>query len=213
MKRWMFINLIFATSVVLAAQEVKLGCQQLRITLDARLNLDAIEREWGSGNPRSDNPATLELVGCGGELLDRLTLDAPLAMLDAVPVRGAPNPTYLVSADLTAEAGSYSGPLTLPIQIIKNHLVAVVARSDNNYVEPIRLALTGKSAWRRISGRNGDELLYVSCQPKFDGFVTSYRRYFVSHRKWQVKVRIKDGLWESDGDFPSRNLFYKDLIK
>ena len=78
----------------------------MRVVLDARLSPDVVEREWGSGNPRSESPATLELVGCEGQLLDRLVLDAPLAQLDPIPIRGAPNPTYLVSTDLTAEAGS-----------------------------------------------------------------------------------------------------------
>lgn len=207
MKCWLFLCLICATSLSFAAQEVELGCKHLRVVLDARLSSDVVVQEWGSGNPRSEAPAILALVGCEGQLLDRFVLAAPLAQLDPVPIRGAPNPTYLVSADLTVEAGSYNGPLTIPIQIVRDHLVAAVARFTDKRIEPIRLTLTGKSAWRRVSNRNADDLLLVSSQPKAKGFVTFYRRYFLSREKWKVKQRTQNDLWESDGEFPSRELF------
>jgi len=207
MKHWLFLCLICATSVSFAAQEVQLGCKHLRVVLDARLSPDVVEQEWGSGNPRSEAPATLELVGCEGQLLDRFVLAAPLAQLDPMPVRGAPNPTYLVSADLTVEAGSYNGPLTIPIQIVRDHLVAAVARFTDKRIEPINLTLTGKSAWRRVSNRNTDDLLLVSSQPKGKGFVTFYRRYFLSHQEWKAKQLTRNDLWESDGEFPSLKLF------
>jgi len=207
MKHWIFISLVFASSIAFATQDVELGCKHLRVVLDARLSPDVVEHEWGSGNPRSETPAKLELIGCEGQLLDRLVLDAPLAQLDPIPIRGAPNPTYLVSTDLTAEAGSYNGPLTIPIQVIRDHLIAAVARFADKHIVPIHLALTGKASWRRVSHHNGDNLFSVSCQPKRHGFVTFYRHYFLSHQEWKVKVRKRDGLWESDGEFPSRNAF------
>jgi len=67
MKLLIFLSLVCATSVAFAAQEVELGCKQLRVVLDARLSPDVVEHEWGSGNPRSEAPATLELVGCKGQ--------------------------------------------------------------------------------------------------------------------------------------------------
>ena len=207
MKNWIFFGLVCATSAAWSAQEVDLGCKHLRVVLDGRLSADVVEREWGSGNARSEVPATLELLGCEGQLLDRLILGGPLARIDSVPVRGAPNPTYLVSADLTAEAGSYNGPLTIPIQVVHNHLFEAVARFSHRRVEPIRLTLTGKSAWKRVSSRNADEMLLVSCQPRGKGFVTFYRRYFPLRQEWKVKVLARKGLWESDGEFPSRKLF------
>jgi len=207
MKRWLLLGFFCAASAAFAAQEVGLGCKHLRIVLDARLNPDTVEREWASGVSRTEAPAALELVGCAGQLLDRIVLEAPLAKIDPVPVRGTRNPTYLVSADLTVEAGSYNGPLTIPVQVVGDHLVAAVARFADQRVEPIRLTLTGKSAWKRVSRRNAEDLLLVSCQPKGSGFVTSYRRYSPARQAWKVKVLTRDGLWESDGDFPSRHLF------
>ena len=207
MKRWLFLMLACATSISFAAQEVELGCRRLRVVLDPRLGPDVVEREWGSGQPRTEPPAALELVGCDGQVSDRFILAAPLAKLDPAPVRGAPKPAYLVSADLTVEAGSYNGPLTIPMQVVGDRLVPAVARFADKRSEPIRLSLTGKSAWRRISHQKVDEFLLVSCQPKGTGFVTTYKRYFPSRREWQARARTRDGLWESDGEFPHRNAF------
>ena len=211
MKRWLFLFLVCSTSAALAAQDAKLGCMQLRIVLDSRLSAATVEQAWGSGNPRSEAPATLELVGCNGAVLDRFALDAPLAQLDPLPVRGAPHPTFLVSTDLTVEAGSYNGPLTVPIQVVREKLLAATVKAPDQSTQPIRLSMTGKSAWRRVpgrhSGRHVDELLLVSCQPRDQRFVTSYRRYVPAHPNWQVKVRTVDGLWESDGEFPARKRF------
>lgn len=195
------------SSTALAASEVRLGCSRFHLLLDARLSPATVEREWASGNPRPEASAVLELRGCKGQLLDRLTLEAPLARLDPAPLRGAPAPTYLVSVDLTAEAGSYNGPLTIPIQVVHNHLMPAVARTPDGRLEPIRLALTGKAAWKKAPVRKVDDLLSVSSQPKDQGFITFYRRYHPTRRGWQVKIRSEAGMWESDGEFPETRLF------
>jgi len=207
MKPWILLSLVLIALAASAAQEVEQGCKRLRIALDTGLTAVQIEQEWGSGNPRSEAQAKLELIGCNGQLLDSLVLAAAMAQIDPQPILGAPNPTYLISADLTIDAGSYNGPLTIPIQIIDDHLVAVTARLTDNRFEPIRLTLTGKSAWRRISNRNAEDFLLVSSQPKGKGFETIYRRYFLADHEWNMRQRTLNGLWESDGEFPSRTLF------
>ncbi len=209
MKLWiMLLSLVCFTPVAFAAQDVELGCKHLRIVLDARLNPDIVEKEWASGHPRSGTPATLELVGCEGQVLDRFTLDSPLAKLDPTPVRGAPYPTYLVSADLTVESGSYNGPLTIPIQVVHDHLMAAVAQWPDKSRKPIHLAETLKQSWQRVSRGHVENFLAFSCWPKKgEGFETSFMRFFPSGQGWKVKVRTEDGLWESDGEFPSRNHF------
>lgn len=207
MKRWILLCLFSINSTALAVNEVSLGCSRLRLLLDARLSPAIVEREWASGSPRPEAPAVLELRGCKDQLLDRLILEAPLARLDGAPLRGAPAPTYLVSVDLTAEAGSYNGPLTLPIQVVRNHLTPAVARTPDGRLEPIRLALTGKAAWKKAPLRKVDDLLSVSAQPKDQGFITLYRRYHPTRRGWQVKTLTKSGMWESDGKFPETSLF------
>jgi hypothetical protein len=206
-KRWILLCLFGIGSTAFAANEVALGCSRLRLLLDPRLSPAIVEREWASGSPRPETRAVLELRGCKGQLLDQLTLEAPLARLDPAPLRGAPAPTYLVSVDLTAEAGSYNGPLTIPIQVVDNHLTPAVARTPDGRLDPIRLALTGKAAWKKAPLLKVDDLLSVSCQPKDQGFVTLYRRYHPTRQGWQEKMRSEAGMWESDGGFPETRLF------
>ncbi len=86
-----------------------MGNQHLRVVLDPHLTPEMVESEWGNGHPRSEPPATPKLVGSAGQVLDRLTLAAPLARIDSVPVRGAPHRTYPVSADLTREVAPARG--------------------------------------------------------------------------------------------------------
>lgn len=207
MKRWLVISLLCSSSFGYAAPAAELGCKTLRIVLDTRLSPALVTQEWGSGNPRPEATATLELVGCQGQLLDKLVLPAALAQLDPEPIRGAANPTYLVSADLTVEAGSYNGPLTMPIQIVGNQLLVAVARFAEKRTKPIILTLTGKSAWRRAAKKQSDDLLFVSSHPQGKGFVTIYQRYFLANHEWHVKQLSRNGLWESDADFPNLQLF------
>lgn len=207
MKRWFVISLICASSLGYAAPGAALGCKTLRIVLDSNLSPALVVQEWGSGNPRPEAAARLELVGCRGQLLDKLVLPAALAQFDPVPIRGTVNPTYLVSADLTVEAGTYNGPLTMPIQIVGNQLLAAVARFADKRRKPIVLTLTGKSAWRRLAKKQSDDLLFVSSHPQGTGFVTIYQRYFLENHQWRVKQISQNGLWESDADFPNLQLF------
>lgn len=207
MKRWLLIGLFLFSSMATAADDIRIGCDRLVLVLAPGLTDRVVERDWASGESHSEAPAVLELRGCKGELLDKLALEAPLARLDAAPLRGAPAPTYLVSVDLTAPAGSYSGPLTLPIQVVKRHLQPAVAATPEGRLEPIRLALTGKAAWKKVSVQEVDDLLFVSSQPLDNSFVTFYRRYHPDRDGWKVSVRSAPGLWESDGEFPEIQSF------
>lgn len=183
------------------------GCNRLTLLLDKRLTPAVVQQEWTSGNERVEEPARLELRGCQGELLDSFQLEAALAQLHPAPLRGTDVPTYLVSVDLTAQSGSYNGPLTLPIEVRKNRLQQVSAINADKQSEPIQLALTGKAAWKKMVWGNADHFLAVSCQPRDDDFFVSYRRFFPTRQGWQVRKRTQPGFWESDQDFPADNLF------
>jgi hypothetical protein len=137
-----------------------------------------------------------------------MPLDSPLAKLDPRPVRGAPFPTVLVTVDLTAEFGSYSGPLTMPVQIVDAKLSWATARSAKGIDKPIAVAMTGKAAWKRVLiGKTSDDLLSVSCQPGESGFTVSYQRFHPTPQGWLSAVRVEVGMWESDADFPSSDSF------
>lgn len=207
MRRFLFLLLCLTSAVLSATDQAHLGCKNLRVVLDNRLTPMLVTSLWGSGESRSEAPAKLELLGCNGQLLHSIALAAPLAQLDPQPILGAPYATYLVSADLTAEMGSYSGPLTIPMQVVDDHLVAAVAYRDDHGVEPIRLAITGKASWLRLVAGKSEQLLSVRSQPKDDRFETEYMRYFLIDGQWHVKIRIRDELWESDGEFPGPESF------
>ena len=123
---WVWLCLISFNS--LADTAIKPRCQRLALVLAKTLTPAAVDTEWANGNTRNDESAVLELRGCQGELRDRMVLASSLAKLDPTPLRGTAVPTYLVSADLTAEAGSYNGPLTIAMQIVAGHLSSAVAR-------------------------------------------------------------------------------------
>jgi hypothetical protein len=200
-------GLLNFNSLAQAADDIRIGCNRLSLALAPPLSPGVVDREWATGESSSEAPAVLELRDCKGQLLDRLTLDASLARLDPIPLRGAPAPSYLVSVDLSQPAGSYNGPLTFPVQVVNNHLQRVAALASDGRLEAIHLALTGKAAWKKISTKGIDDLLSVSCQPRDNDFVTFYRRYHPTRDGWQVLTRSAPGLWESDGGFPELNWF------
>lgn len=209
--RWILVSLLGLHSLAFAGglpdKHVAPGCDSLKLVLDARLSPEVMAQEWASGESLSTKPAVLELHGCKGELLDRMILAAPLARLDPSPLRGTQVPTYLVTVDLTAPIGSYSGPLTMPIQLVKHKLKRAKAMTSKGRFEEINLALTGKAAWKKVAVNTGDDFISVRCQPEGDGFVISYARYHFTLRGWQVRVRSEPGFWESEGEFPDLKHF------
>jgi hypothetical protein len=190
-----------------AARDAPVTCEHVQLALAAGLTPEIVARDWASGEPHGEANAVLELRGCAGQLLDRLELAAPLATLDPTRLRGAPLPTWLVSVDLTAPAGSTSGPLTLPIEVAAHHLRPASARDASGHEEPIRLAATGKSAWKKLPGGRLDDLLAIASAPEDGGFVTTWRRYHPGARGWTLRTRRQPGLWESDADFPPAAAF------
>jgi len=178
------------------------ACDHLRLVLDARITAETLAKDWGTGAAHEAANARLELRGCHDELLDHLELAAPLARIEPEPLHGTPVPTWLVSADLTADFGSYSGPLTLPVEIVVHRLRVARSRGPAGASAPIHLAATGKAAWRRVVSAQGDELLSVASAMDHDAFVTTWRRYRITAQGWRWTQRQAPGLWESDADFP-----------
>lgn len=208
MKIRLLASLILLAIAACPARAADPPCPRLRLVLDPALDRQTLERDWASGKPRSEKAAVLELLSCKGRLLDRLQLDSALAKLDPLPLRGAPAPTWLVTVDLSTEAGSYNGPLTIPVQILGGRqLVPAQALGPNGRRQQINLALTGKAAWKRVPVKRAEDLLTVSCQPGEGGFVTSYRRYHPSRRGWRFSERRRSEFRESDAEFPPLHAF------
>lgn len=182
----------------------RIGCEQLRLELTPPLTQAIVDQDWETGNPHGEAPASLNLYGCNGQLLDKLVLAAPLARLDATPLRNPQGPVFLVSADLTAPAGSYSGPLTIPV-LAANGLL----RPGADQTGPIRLAATEKSSWEILRDGAVDDLLMVNCATQNGQFTTFYRRYRPTGAGWRVTLRSTAGYWEADAGFPPLTDFPK----
>jgi hypothetical protein len=189
------------------ARAVTADCEHLKLSLDKTITPAVVDRDWGSGIPHAQRHAVIELHDCAGELLDRLALDAPLARLDPTPLRGPAVPTWLVSVDLSAPAGSYNGPLTLAVEIRARHLHVAEARDEAGKLAPLQLPATGKAAWKRVQVDASDNLLAIASEPRDGGFVTALRRYRPGVDGWTVIRRDAPGLWESDADFPASTAF------
>ena len=203
---------IFLTVVALnctAEQVADVGCMQLRVVLDEKVTSDVIEKEWGSGDEHFESPAVLQLIGCDGRVIDRHVLAAPLAKIDPMAIKGAKHPTFLVSVDLSADAGSYNGPLTIPFQIVGDRLAEALVHSVNRPPEVLRLSQTGKSSWTRVPRGSFEDLLQVSSHHLSNGFRASYKRYSVGALGWRVREITRKGLWESDQPFPNIDKFPK----
>jgi hypothetical protein len=184
------------------------ACDHVVLVLDPRITAAVIDQDWASGASHDEAAAVLELRGCRNERLDRLELAGPLAILDPTPLRGTPEPTWLVTADLTASAGATSGPLTLPVEVVSHRLRVARARGPDGRLAPIRLAATGHAAWQRLGVGSADHLLCVSWEPQGDArWATTYRRYRIGAHGWRWRERRDATPWESDTDFPDAALF------
>ena len=202
---WAFV--VSLTVPAFAGETAWIGCKQLTVALAPTLNAEIVEKEWASGNTHDEQPAVLELRDCAGGLLDSAPLAAPLAQIDPKPIRGVPEPTFLVSVDLTQSSGSYNGPLTIPFEVIQDRLHPVSAKDADGTTSPIRLALTGKAAWERISISNKEEILAVNCERSGKGFTINYLRYRPDRAGWTVRQRSTPGFWETESAFPALQLF------
>lgn len=189
-----------------AGTDTDAGCDHPTLALDPAISPAVVDRDWASGAARAEHPAVLELR-CAGALLDSLPLHAPLARLADAPLRGVPTPTWLVTEDLTAPAGTTSGPATLLVEAVGHRLRFATATAPDGRRQPIVLATTGKAAWRAVRAGDADDYLLVSCQPAGGDFMTSYRRYHLAPRGWTVQSLLRHELWESDGEFPAASQF------
>ena len=208
MKNRLLAGLALIAVAAFPARAAEPPCPRPRLVLAPALDEQTLERDWASGKPGREAAAVLELRDGEERLLDRLTLDSARAKLDPIPLRGAPVPTWLVTVDLSAEAGSHSGPLTIPVQIVGGRrLVAAQASGPDGRRQPVRLALTGKAAWKRVLVGRTEDLLTVSCQPGPIGFVTFYRRYHPSRRGWRFTQVRRSEFRETDGGFPPLRRF------
>jgi hypothetical protein len=205
---------------------------KLELLEDARLTPALEKKLWGSGGPEmaldENDPrykdlttnlllnAVLRLKDTHGKTVAQSELEREQARIRFErlhPGRRA----ILVTTDLSAGAGSYSGPLTELMTVAGGRLKTVVARdAESGESEPIRLMITLKTAWKLVPAagarNNLEDILEVACRPDVDAedandFLVTYMRYHWDGKGWIVLTRKVHGLWEDDNGFPAPDQF------
>jgi hypothetical protein len=163
-------------------------------------------------------PARLRLVDASGRVVESRAFERPLAELSVAHLYADARPTYLATVDLSAGFGSYSGPLTRPVEVRDGRLrwlTALDARTQRD--DSLFLVLTLKTGWRLIPrAAGGRDILQAACRPDFDApssasveqrFIITFEHYTFDGRRWVKRSRSERGFWEYEDTFPSRDRF------
>jgi hypothetical protein len=163
-------------------------------------------------------PALIRIITAAGRELDAAAVERPIAELTQIDSVSEGRRLYGVAIDLTAEAGSYSGPFVRLLNEGSRRLDWVRARDvESGQVEEVHLPTTLKTAWRVAKGTDGrgSDILVVACFPGpvsgggdvTNNFRITYTRYSFEDGEWRRYQRSIPGFWENEGEFPERSLF------
>lgn len=203
---------------------------ELVLLEDARLTPKLLDLMWGTGGiDIEDDPAlaifkndlphnaVIQIMARDGSVGDRLELEQPLVKLQTQHLYGDSKITYLVTVDYSAGFGSYSGPITLPVDIREGHLHWLEATNKaTGKTEQIRLMKSLKTVWEfaDTADGKGKQILHVACRPDFNSkakddsaFTITYTRYYFDRTKWMYVDRKVQEFSEFEEGFPSRKLF------
>jgi hypothetical protein len=161
-------------------------------------------------------PAIVRLISATGKELDRLPLERATANLARLAVTRHDS-VLAVTVDLSADAGSYSGPVMRFLDVDGTRLrwTQVFDDATGRFSE-LDLPTTLKTAWRIDAAGERPEILLVACRPDLDhpaandgsaSFVVTYSRFYLVRGKWHKVDRRVAGFWENEGEFPARNSF------
>jgi hypothetical protein len=161
-------------------------------------------------------PAIVQLVSATGKELGRLPLERATANLARLAVTRRDS-VIAVTVDLSADAGSYSGPVVRFLDADGTRLrwTRVFDDATGRFSE-LDLPTTLKTAWRIDAAGERPEILLVACLPDLDHpaandgnapFVITYSRFYLVRGQWHKVDRRVPGFWENEGEFPARSLF------
>lgn len=210
----------------------------LELLEDARITPALDKALWRSGGPEialNENdpflkglassplrPAVLRLLNARGKVVANVKLKREQARIEARQLHPGFR-SILLTTDLSAGFGSYSGPLT-QILDLSHRTIGFVSAIDpkTRASKPINLALTLKTEWRLDPVSAGPavskDILELSCRPDLNQavdlshpegqrFFLFYTRYHWIGTEWTVAVRRTIGFWESEQPFPPANRF------
>jgi hypothetical protein len=159
-------------------------------------------------------PAIVRLVGTQRNDLGHLTLERATATLARMPVSRR-DTVLAVTVDLSADAGSYSGPVVRFVDVSGGRLAWTQTVDVTGATADLALVTTLKTGWHVDPTSSTPALLLVACRPDLSQpasgggapFVVTYSRLYKSDGEWHRLDRRVAGIWENDGEFPARSLF------
>ncbi len=196
---------------------------------DARLDPRLIAELWQTGEPDNHDdqqasvfskssparPALLQVIGDAGQVIDAKTLEHSLAKVSVAHLYGNAKSTFLVTADYSAGLGSYSGPITWPVEVTHGrlHWLQSYDRATGK-ADDISLMRSLKTTWKLVPEAHGKQILLALCRPdwgaplnKDPDFHISYIRIYWTGKKWISVDRTVPGYSDFEDGFPRRSLF------
>ena len=158
--------------------------------------------------------AMLRLVSAQGEELSRVVLERPVATARFLRFN-ARDSVLTVEVDLTAEFGSYNGPLTRIPHVVDDEIDWLTAVDATGDTSEVNLASTLKTVWAVDATASVPTILQASCRPNFDEqetaeekqFILTFERIYRDGNTWRRIERHEYGYWDFEGVLPARRYF------
>lgn len=120
----------------------------------------------------------------------------------------------MYTIDLSAGAGSYSGPYTRFAEPTGDGFGWLMADSAG-VLDTLTMVSTLKTAWEAVRHRSDPnaELLMVRCRPNLSvpadsvAFTLTFERFTFDGMRWRLRARSEPGCYESDEPFPPESKF------
>ena len=169
--------------------------------------------QYSPEEPETPCNARLLVVGKNNVAVATQELERPLAKIAAVQLVGGKPASFALTVDYSSGIGSYSGPATRFFDVVAGSMQWLQAKDNTTgKLQDIRVASTLKTEWKPFPHGRNQDLLEVSCRPRFkheqdDSFEVTYKRYRFNGRDWLLYSRSEKGFWENEGAFPQESLF------
>ena len=141
-----------------------------------------------------DRRGVLRVVSDSGRELDRVLLGSATVSIEQKVLRPDGRPTFLVTEDLTAAFGTYSGPSTTLYDVEEAHLAPVLTNDGKE----MSGAQTMHATWHLERRGKGQDFLGARIVPKVEAdggtsFETRFVRFSYTKDGWVAVMRTEPG--------------------
>jgi len=155
--------------------------------------------------------ARLNLVNQDNRKISTQKLERPVAEIKTVKlIDGKPN-SFDLEVDYSAGWGSYSGPVTMFIDVVGGKIKWIRAKdASTGKTEKISVMISLKTYWKLSPSKQNQDILELACRSTGKGdFELIYSRYRFNGLEWIRYSKTEKGYqdFEADTDFPRENLF------